>query len=97
MVRHVILFKFRASSSPQQRRQAVNMLKDLGSKIPEIREWSVGLQALPSGKTYDMAQVSTFASLDALQQFKLHPEHVKVRNYLASVADWITVDYEFAE
>jgi len=97
MIRHVILFKFKASASRQQRQEAFGRLKDLGTKLPQAREWSVGLQASRRDKAYDMAQVSSFDDLSALEEFRREPEHGKVREYLLKVADWIVVDYEFKE
>ena len=93
MLRHVILFKFRATASEHQRQQALNMVKDLGS-LPQVREWSVGLQAYHRDKAYDMALVSSFDNVNTLEQFRAHSEHIKVRDYLSRVADWIVVDYE---
>ncbi|MGB7061487.1 MAG: Dabb family protein [Candidatus Zixiibacteriota bacterium] len=95
MLRHVILFKFRTSASQQQRQEALNRLTGLGSKLPQVREWSVGLQASHRDKAYDMALVSSFDSLDALKEFRSEPEHGKVREHLLKVADWIVVDFEF--
>lgn len=95
MIRHVILFKFRASVSIKQSLQAISLLRDLGSVIPEIREWSIGEQAFESEKAYDIVQVSSFDNFDDLEHFKLNPEHIKVRNYLSQIADWLIVDYEF--
>ena len=97
MIRHVILFKFRASASQQQRQEALNKLTNLGSRVPQVREWSTGLQAFHRDKGYDMALVSSFDSLDALEEFRREPEHTKVREHLQKVADWIVVDYEFKE
>lgn len=70
------------------------LLKQLGTLIPEVREWSVGEHMVPSEKGYTLAQVSAFEDLDALERFRLHPQHVEVRNVLAEIADWISVDYE---
>ena len=97
MIRHVILFKFKASASQHQRREALDKLTDLGTKVSQVREWSTGLQAFQRDKGYDMALVSSFDSLDALEEFRREPEHTKVREYLLKVADWIVVDYEFRE
>jgi hypothetical protein len=97
MIRHVILFKFKTSASQQQRQEALNKLRDLGTKLPQVREWSVGLQASRREKAYDMAQVSSFDDLSALEEFRREPEHGKVREFLLKVVDWIVVDYEFKE
>jgi hypothetical protein len=97
MIRHVILFKFKASASQPERQEALDKLTDLGSKVPQVREWSTGLQAFQRDKGYDMALVSSFDSLDALDEFRREPEHTRVREHLQKVADWIVVDYEFRE
>lgn len=94
MIRHVLLFKFRPAVSDEQRQLAIAMLKSLGSSIPDVREWSVGEQMAPSPKAYDLAQVSSFDDLPALERFRHDPRHVKVRDVLAKIADWIVVDYE---
>lgn len=47
MIRHEILYKFRASVSEEQRQNALDTLRALGQSIPEVREWSIGKQALP--------------------------------------------------
>jgi hypothetical protein len=46
-------------------------------------------------KAWDLAQVSAFDDFAALDRFRIHPEHVAVRDFLAQVAEWAVVDYEF--
>ncbi len=95
MIRHVVVFKFRPGATENQRREALDRLGALGPKIPEVREWSVGLHIDTGRKAWDMAQVSAFANFAALDRYRVHPEHVAVRDFLAQVADWAVVDYEF--
>jgi hypothetical protein len=59
-----------------------------------VREWSVGEQAVPSPRAHDFAQVSSFDDFAALDRFRVHPEHVRVRDFLSRIADWSVVDYE---
>jgi len=94
MIRHVILYKFGSSIPEEQRRRAIMMLRSLGQSIPEIREWSIGEQSLPSSKAYDLAQVSSFESIEAFERYRHHPEHIRVRDFLSKLADWVVVDYE---
>jgi hypothetical protein len=95
MVRHIILYKFRTSVSEEQRQNAINTLRALGQSIPEVREWSIGEQALPSSKAYDLAQVSGFENLESLERYRNHPNHIRVKSLLSEIADWVVVDYEY--
>jgi hypothetical protein len=95
MIRHVILYKFRASASEEQRQNAIDTLRALGQSIPEVREWSIGKQALPSSKAYDVAQVSSFENVEALERYRNHPNHTTTKNLMSDIADWVLVDYEY--
>ena len=95
MIRHIVMFKFRPGVAEDQRREAVRKLAELGTKVPEIREWSVGAHIDTGRKAWDMVQVSGFEDFAALDRYRVHPEHVSVRDLLAQVADWAVVDYEF--
>lgn len=95
MIRHVILYKFRTSVSEEQRQNAIDTLRAMGQTIPEVREWSIGKQALPSSTAYDLAQVSGFENVDALERYRNHPNHIRTKNLLSEIADWVVVDYEY--
>lgn len=71
------------------------MLCAMGQTIPEVREWSIGKQALPSSTAYDLAQVSGFENVDALERYRNHPNHIRAKNLLSEIADRIVVDYEY--
>ncbi len=72
------------------------MLRALGQSIPEVREWSVGRQALPSSTAYDAAIVSGFEDAGALERYRNHPGHIRVKNHLSEIADLVVVDYEYS-
>lgn len=95
MIRHVILFKFYATATQTERDAAVRALRELGKTIPEVLEWSVGvrLDGAPV-KHYDVAQISSFENIAVLARFREHPEHIRVRDVLSKIADWVVVDYE---
>jgi hypothetical protein len=95
MVRHIVLCKFRTSVSEEQRENAIDALRALGQSIPEVREWSVGKQALPSSTAYDLAIVSGFENVEALERYRNHPDHIRIKNLLTATADLVVVDYEY--
>lgn len=96
MIRHVVLCKFRTSASEEERENVINTLRALGEAIPEVREWSVGKQALPSSTAYDLAIVSGFENEEALEKYRNHPSHVRTKNLLMELADMAVVDYEYS-
>ena len=55
-----------------------------------------GESDLPPGGEYDAALVSEFESYDDLKAYDGHPEHLKVRQFIRSIAvTRAAVDYEF--
>lgn len=96
MIRHVVLYKFHASVSEEQRQNAINVLHALGQSIPEVREWSIGRQALPSSTAYDLAQVSGFDDAGALERYRIHPNHIRTKKLMTQIADMVVVDYELS-
>ncbi len=95
MIRHIVLIKFRPDITDDVKASVFAELEQLKNKIPDIREWSVGWQIKKSEKNYDIAEVGTFDDAAALERFRLHPAHIKARDYTGTVGDWTTVDYEY--
>jgi hypothetical protein len=95
MIRHVVLCKFRTSASEEKRENAINMLHTLGQSIAEVQEWSMGKQALPSSTAYDLAIVSSFKNVEALERYRNHPDHIRIKNLLTEIAELAVVDYEY--
>ncbi len=48
-----------------------------------------------SQKAFDVAQVSSFDDFDALDRFRRHSEHIRIREFLSTIADWEVVDYGY--
>ncbi|MCX8129101.1 MAG: Dabb family protein [Clostridia bacterium] len=94
MVTHIVFFKLkdRSSENVEKTRQ---VLAGLDGKVPQLRHIEVGVDVLHSERSYDLALVTKFDSLDDLQAYQVHPEHVKVAEYIASVRDIVaSVDFE---
>lgn len=94
MIRHVVLYKFHVSLSEEQRQDAINVLHAMGQSIPEVREWSIGKQVLPSSTAYDLAQVSSFENVEALERYRNNPNHIRTKKLMGEIADMVVVDYE---
>ncbi|MEI6850184.1 MAG: Dabb family protein, partial [archaeon] len=75
MIKHILLFKFKEGVSEEEKNKGIEMLRALKGKVPEIREWEVGVQREKSEKYYDFAQVSSFENMEDIENFGKNPEH----------------------
>ncbi|MDD5473337.1 MAG: Dabb family protein [Candidatus Methanoperedens sp.] len=94
MITHIVLFKLKDRS-----RGSVEKAKDvlLGMKgsIPQLRHLEVGSDVLHSQRSFDIALVTKFDSLEDLDAYQKHPVHVEVAKYMTSVRKYsVSVDYE---
>lgn len=89
-----MLFKLK-DRSPGSIERAAEILRGLEGKVPVVRKIEVGVDVLRSGRSYDIALTVRLDSLQDLEAYQAHPEHVKVAEYIASVRESVAVvDYE---
>jgi len=94
MITHVVLFKLKDASSGSVEK-ARDVLLGMKGKIPLLRHLEVGLDILHSERSYDMALITRFDSMDDLKAYQTHPIHLEVAKYINSVKEAsIAVDYE---
>ncbi len=99
MITHVVMWKFKETAEGNEKSRnllkAKELLEGLTGRIPEIREMQVGLDALHSPQSYDLALVARFESMEALERYRDHPEHQRVVRFLRSVhGGRVVVDFE---
>jgi RimJ/RimL family protein N-acetyltransferase len=64
-------------------------------QIPELRHLEVGTDVVRSPRSYDLALLARFESLEGLRAYQVHPVHVQVSEYMSSVREsTVSVDYE---
>lgn len=94
MITHVVLFKLK-DRSPRSLEKAKDLLVGMKGKIPQIRHLEVGTDVLHSERSYDLALITKFDSMDDLAAYQAHPVHVKVSEYIMSVKESsVVVDFE---
>lgn len=94
MITHVVLFKLK-DRSPRSVEQARDLLVGMNGKIPQLRHLEVGTDVLHSERSYDLALITKFDSMDDLAAYQAHPVHVKVSEYIMSVKESsVVVDFE---
>ncbi|WP_027091286.1 Dabb family protein [Cohnella thermotolerans] len=94
MITHIVLFKLK-DRSPESVERTAQVLRNLEGKIPELLSIEVGKDVLHSERSYDIALTATFADMDGLQAYQVHPEHKKVIEHMNEVREAsVSVDYE---
>ena len=94
MITHIVFFKLK-DGSKESVEKAREVLLGMQGKIDLLRHLEVGMDVLRSERSYDLALVTKFDSLEDLQAYQVHPVHVEVAKYLGTVRESsIAVDYE---
>ena len=94
MLTHVVLFKLK-DRSPESVERARQVLVNMEGRIPELLSIEVGADVLHSERSYDLALITRFASLEALQAYDTHPLHEEVKAYMKEVLDGSSVCVDF--
>lgn len=98
MLTHIVIWKYRADVSEEERRTHVEMLRSLPPVIPEVESFQAGFDVLGLPRSYDTGLVSTFRDRAALDAYSNHPEHLKVADYGRRISESIaSVDFEDEE
>ncbi len=98
MLKHIVLFKLKATaegaSKEENARKIKRDLEELRTKIPQIVHLEVGINALSPEGNYDLAIYSEFANEADLNTYAKHPEHLKVADFVGKVREnRVAVDY----
>ena len=95
MIRHIVMFRLKDEPEKQENiqnlKEAIEKLED---SIPEAKSIEVGLNINEKPSAYDLVLVSDFEDEDALERYRVHPEHQKVVEFIKKVnEDIAAVDY----
>lgn len=94
MLTHIVFFKLKDGSEENVARTA-QVLRDMEGKIEVLNTIKVGIDVLHSERSYDIALITTFDSLEALEVYQVHPVHKKVIEYMTQVREAsVSVDFE---
>lgn len=95
MITHIVLFKL-ADPSAENLAATQAKLLSMGSEISLLRHLEAGVDVIRSERSYDVALITRFDSLNDLQSYQVHPYHAEVViPFMKSVCSSIVaVDYE---
>ena len=99
MINHVVLFKLKEFPDDEKlsiRLELKSLLEGLKEKIDELKYIEVGLNHELNSANYDLSLISHFDNIEALNRYRVHPEHVKILKRFAETTDArVAVDYNF--
>jgi stress responsive alpha/beta barrel protein len=93
MVTHIVLFRF---TDQAQVPVAKDLLLSMNGRIPQLRHLEAGIDVIRSERSYDLALITRFDSLDDLQAYQVHPYHAgEVVPFMkANCSSVVAADYE---
>ena len=99
MIKHIVMFRLKESALGRSKNENLQELKilleSLQEKIPVVKCLEVGINIGKSASASDIALYSEFDDIQALENYRIHPEHVKVVDYIDKVCSERRVaDYE---
>ena len=94
MVVHIVMFKFHEDNKKLNIKKAKEILEALVEKISPLNTMEVGIDFNQSERAFDLCLYSTFDSVEGLNEYAIHPEHLKVVEFIKSVTiESKVVDY----
>ena len=95
MVVHIVTFQFKEENKKANMIQAKQMLENLMGAVPTLRSIDVGVNFSTEERAMDMSIITVFESKEGLNAYAVHPEHLKVVEFIKSVVEYSkVVDYE---
>ncbi|MHA6248502.1 Dabb family protein [Pontibacter sp. CAU 1760] len=97
-MKHIVVFKYKPSATPEQIEQVTQAFGELQDKIPGIVAFEHGVNDSPEGKNLGFTHVYqvTFEDAAARNTYLPHPEHKKFGELLGQLnilEDAFVVDY----
>jgi len=94
MLTHIVCWKYKPETTPEQRAEHIAKLKNLPNVIPDILSFNVGADVLHLERSFDTGLVATYADLEALDAYTVHLAHQEVANLGKQIAEKVvSVDF----
>ena len=86
MVNHIVLYKLKENTA-ENRKNLIKTFESMRGKIPALVSITAGEDFLKTERSFDVALVCTFESLEKLLEYQGHPNHLPVKQYVKSVVE----------
>jgi len=99
MIKHIVMWRLKEFANgvnkEENARKLKSHLESLKSKIKEIKRIEVGINIKSSDAASDVVLYSEFDSMDDLEAYQRHPEHMKVVDFVNEIRlERRAVDYK---
>ncbi|WP_327708381.1 Dabb family protein [Streptomyces sp. NBC_00464] len=96
MIRHIVLFKFKPGVDWTDPRAlaAERTAAQVGSEVPEVKEWRVGRNVSPREVAYDFLVDGLLEDMDKVESYLVHPFHQDAIRQWREISDWVIADVE---
>lgn len=100
MINHVVLFKLKEFETSEEKQNVLDELQrkllSLRGVIKELKYMEVGKNLTLNSPSFDLCLITHFESVADLDIYRVHPEHLKVFEYIKEVTvGRAAVDFEF--
>ena len=94
MLRHYVFLKFRDDTSDGHLAAFCERMLALRGAISEIQHLEIGRDELRDARSWDLALIMEFASVEALRAYQRHPQHLALMAFNNPfVANVASVDF----
>ncbi|MFA5502617.1 MAG: Dabb family protein [Sulfurovaceae bacterium] len=95
MIVHIVLFSFKEDNKISNIQKAKEMLAALNGRVPSLKYIEVGENFSTENRAMDLSIITHFDTKEDLQEYAIHPEHIKVVDFIKQVVEYSkVVDYE---
>ena len=98
MIKHIVAWNFKDEFSHEENLENARKVKEQLEELKDIVSGIISIEVIISplkSSSFDVVLVSEFESIEALNGYQVHDEHVKVGTFVKSVfKDRKCIDYE---
>jgi len=85
MIRHIVMFDFKKENKKENIQKAKEMLENLINTIPTLKSMEVGVNFSSEDRAMDLSIITSFEDKAGLEEYAIHPEHLKVVEFIKTV------------
>lgn len=97
MIKHIVMMRLKDIGVIEKQEQLKNIKSKLDALleiVPSLKAMEVGLNFSKRDTAFDLVLVSLFDDEEGLKAYAIHPEHIKVLDYLkGKLATTAVTDY----
>lgn len=94
MVKHIVMFDFKEENREANIEKAKVMLAALIETVPTLKGMEIGVNFADEARAMDLSIYTTFEDKAGLEAYAIHPEHLKVVEFIKTVVNGSkVVDY----